>query len=91
MATGWVISPSGFIELNLVHHRIKAVVVGAEGVQDFPHHLETLVVVQGIFGFFACRDNHRNNDVAILFSGSGAHHATHALHHIYFGIAGTQE
>ena len=79
------------IELNLVHHCIKAVIVCAEGVQDFPHHLETLVVVQGIFGLFACRDNHGDDDVAVLFAGSGTHYTTDTLHHIHFGITSAQE
>ena len=78
-------------ELDFVHHGVKAVIMRTQGVQNFPNHLKAVIVIQGVFRLFASRNNHRNNDVAILFARSRAHHTSHALHHIHFAIAGTQK
>ena len=78
-------------ELDFVHHRVEAVVVRPERVQNLPDNLEAFVVVERLFRLFSGRDEHRNDDVAVLFAGSGAHHASDALHHIDFGVPRRKE
>ena len=88
--------PLVFVERDGVDVGIEVVVVGTEGIEDGPHHGERVVVVEGFFGGGAFWHDDGDDDVAIFFlvglsTTEGAHHASHALHHIHLRIAGREE
>ena len=75
------------IKIQAINHRIKAVVVRAQGVEYLPDDAVVFVFVQCVFGFHACGDNDGQDDVALLFAFGTAHNATDRLHDIDLRIA----
>ena len=49
----------GLVQVQRVDLQVKAVVVTAQGAQHAPHHLESFVVVQGLFRTLIRADHHR--------------------------------
>ena len=48
-------------QVQLVDHRVEAVIVRAQGLQHLPHHRVGLVVVQRLVRLHAGRDHHRQD------------------------------
>ena len=79
------------VELQFVNHRVKAVVMRAQGVQNLPDDFVVFVFVQCVFGFYTCGDNDGQDDVALLFAFGTAHDAADRLHDINLGVARSKE
>ena len=79
------------IQIQLVDHRIKAVIVGTQRVQHLPHHLVGLVVFQRRVWLHPGRDHHWQDDVTALLALGLAHDPPHRLHYVYLRIARGQE
>lgn len=81
----------GADEFQLVDHGVEGVVVGAEGLEDFPDDFVDLVVVEGFGGVHAGGDDDGEDDVAAFFAGGVAHDASDGLDDIDLGVAGGEE
>ena len=79
------------VELQLVNHRVKAIVVRAQGVEYLPDDAVVFVFVQCVFGFYTRGDNDGQDNVALLFAFGTAHNAADRLHDIDLGIARGEE
>ncbi len=78
-------------QIQLVDHRIEAVIVGAQRLQHLPDHGIGLVVVEGLVRLHAGRDHHRQHHVATLLARCIAHHPAHRLHHVHLRITRGQK
>ncbi|CKM69207.1 Uncharacterised protein [Mycobacterium tuberculosis] len=79
------------VQRNAVHHRVEALVVRPQRVEDLPHHLEPFVVGQRGRRLDTLGHRHRQDDVPVVLAGRLAHHPTDRLHHVDDGIARIQE
>jgi len=69
------------VEVDLVDHRVEAVVVRAQRLEDLPDDLEAFVVAQRLLRSDPGRDDDRQDDVAHLLDPCGvpAHHPADGL------------
>lgn len=81
----------GADEFELVDHGVELVVVGAEGLEDFPDDFVDFVVVEGFGGVQAGGNDDGEDDVAAFFAGGVAHDASDGLDDIDLGVAGGEE
>jgi hypothetical protein len=63
-------------QVQLVHHRIEAVIVRPQRLQDLPYDGIGLVVVQGFMRFDTSRDHHRQDHITALLARCVAHDTT---------------
>ena len=63
----------------------------AQGLEDLPHDLEALVVVQRALRRHARRHGHGQDDVPEILALRAAHHAAHRLDHVHLRPARRQE
>ena len=63
----------------------------AQGLEDLPHDLEALVVIQRALRRHARRHGHGQDDVAEILALRAAHHAAHRLNDVHLRLARRQE
>ena len=66
-----------------VDHRVKAIIMTAECLQNLPYYSVGFVVIQCIVRSNIGRDDYGQYDIAALFALSIAHDTTDRLHHIH--------
>ena len=81
------------VQVDLIDVGIEVLVVRAECIQNRPHHLETLVIVECILWLYIVGHNHGDDDIAIFLFlvgalAEGAHHTTYALNHLHLAVSG---
>ena len=71
-----------FRQFDFVDLGIETVVVGPQGVQHGPDHLEVGVVFEHLVSFGIGRNHDRNDDISVFLALAAAHDATDRLHDI---------
>ena len=79
---------AGFGKLNFLDSNINALVMGAQGVENFPDNVVILAFFQNGFGVFIKRNDDGNNYVAVFFIISLAHDAPDGLNDFDFRFFG---
>lgn len=81
------------IQMYLIDRSVKLIVVGTQGIQDFPDHGKTLVILHRLLRLHIRRNDYRDNDITIFLLIRSplverTHHTPHALHDIHLAITG---
>ena len=79
------------IQLNLINHRIKTVIVSSQSIQYRPYHLILVIIIQHRMSLRIRHRHHRNNNITILFASSLSHHSSNRLHNIHLRIPSRQK
>ena len=79
--------------MYLIDRSVKLIVVGTQGIQDFPDHGKTLVILHRLLRLHIRRNDYRDNDITIFLLIRSplverTHHTPHALHDIHLAITG---
>ena len=79
------------VELHRIDRRVQTLVVRAQGLEDLPHDLEALVIVQRALRRHARRHGHGQDDVTEILALRAAHHTAHRLNDVHLRLARRQE
>ena len=77
-----------FRQLNFVDLGIEAVVVGPQGVQHGPDHLEVGMIFKHLVALGIGRNHDRNDDISVFLALAAAHDATDRLHDVDLRVLG---
>ena len=81
----------GPVEVDLVDHRVEALVVGAQRLEHLPDHAEGVVVLEDVLRPHPGGDGHRQDDVAVALARRQPHDTPHRLDDVHLGLAWGQE
>ena len=65
------------VEVDLIDVGIEVFIVRTKGIQNIPNHFESLVIIQCFLWLDIIRHDDWNDNIAVLLSLEGAHHATY--------------
>ena len=79
------------VVLQRVDAALESLIMASQGLDYLPHDFKGIGVVQSLFGRVAGGDDHRQDDVSVVFAFEAAHDAPNCLDDLHAGLLGLQK